>query len=147
MISPLFTTLPLSFSSPAPAPTYSPETMLPKDHTAAPRNSHSLLNQDNRIQLKPHEEICLCLGILSIALKISRTISQTRTVLTTTTNYQLAFPQQRYRRSKICMRSMFSSSSCHFYPKRPLRTPSRAGVDPRRRTGVAGSVISHFLSC
>lgn len=50
------------------------------------------------------------LGHITIALKISRTIYQTRTSLTTSTNYQFAFPKGRYRRSKICMRSMFSSS-------------------------------------
>ena len=50
------------------------------------------------------------LGHITIALKISRTIYQTRISLTTTTNYQFAFPEGRYRRSKICMRSMFSSS-------------------------------------
>lgn len=34
----LLTPSPLTLPSPPPAPTYSPETMLPKDPTAAPRN-------------------------------------------------------------------------------------------------------------
>lgn len=149
--SPLLTTLPASFSLP-PCSHLLPRNDASKVSHSSSQELTQLAQPRSSEPAKTTWRNLSLLGHITIALKISRTIYQTRTSLTTTTNSQFAFPKGRYRRSNICMRLMFSSPpQPHFYSMRPLLIPSRARVDPGEGTGVVGSVTSQshfpFLSC
>lgn len=115
--SPLLTTLPASFSLP-PCSHLLPRNDASKVSHSSSQELTQLAQPRSSEPAKTTWRNLSLLGHITIALKISRTIYQTRTSLTTTTNSQFAFPKGRYRRSNICMRLMFSSP-----PHNPTSTP------------------------